>query len=125
MSVYGVGIDVLRVRRVQATYRRHGQRFADRLLHPDEKPGLKSARRPEQYLAKCFAGKEAFVKALGTGFRGVTHDDIGVVRQALGKPEFVFSARLKAKLKKLKIRHAHVSLSDEGGIVGAVAVLER
>lgn len=123
--IFGVGIDVLRVRRIQAAYKRHGQRFVDRMLHPDERAGLKAARKPEQYLAKCFAGKEAFVKALGTGFRGVAHDDVGVVRRELGKPEFVFSAKLEAKLKKLKIRSAHVSLSDEGGIVGAVAVLER
>jgi holo-[acyl-carrier protein] synthase len=65
------------------------------------------------------------VKALGTGFFGVSHDDVGAVRKALGKPEFVFSRRLKARLRKLKIRSAHVTLSDEGGIVGAVAILER
>ena len=78
-----------------------------------------------QYLAKCFAVKEAFVKALGTGFFGVSHDDVGVVRRKLGKPEFVFRKRLQARLRRLKIRRAHVSLSDEGGTVGAVAVLER
>ena len=56
---------------------------------------------------------------------GVSHDDVGVVRRKLGKPEFVFSKRLQARLRRLKIRRAHVSLSDEGGTVGAVAVLER
>jgi holo-[acyl-carrier protein] synthase len=125
MSIYGVGLDVLRVRRIEAVYRRHGERFVQRLLHPLERREFEQAARPVQYLAKSFAIKEAFVKALGTGFFGVSHDDVGAVRKALGKPEFVFSRRLKARLRKLKIRSAHVTLSDEGGIVGAVAILER
>ena len=123
--IYGIGLDVLRVKRIELVYKRHGQRFVDRLLHPLERKEFEQAARPVQYLAKSFAVKEAFVKALGTGFFGVSHEDVGVVRKALGKPEFVFSKRLKARLKKLKIKAAHISLSDEGGTVGAVAVLER
>jgi holo-[acyl-carrier protein] synthase len=125
VTIYGVGLDVLRVARIAKVYRRHGERFVGRLLHPLERAEYEASKRPVQYLAKCFAVKEAFVKALGTGFFGVAHDDVGVVRRKLGKPEFVFSPRLKAKLRRLKIKAAHVSLSDEGGTVGAVAVLER
>jgi len=123
--IYGIGIDVLRVERIAKVYRRHGERFVARLLHPLERKEFEDSAKPIQYLAKSFAIKEAFVKALGTGFFGVSHEDVGAVRKALGKPEFVFSKRLKARLKQLKIKAAHVSLSDEGGTVGAVAVLER
>ena len=123
--IYGIGIDVLRVSRIAQVYKRHGDRFVERLLHPLERKEYEASKRPIQYLAKCFAVKEAFVKALGTGFFGVSHEDVGVVRKALGKPEFVFSKRLQARLKRLKIKRTHVSLSDEGGTVGAVAVLER
>ena len=123
--IYGIGLDVLRVARIARVHKRHGDRFVDRLLHPLERKEYATAKHPVQYLAKSFAVKEAFVKALGTGFFGVSHDDVGVVRKALGKPEFVFSRRLKARLKRLKIKAAHISLSDEGGTVGAVAVLER
>lgn len=123
--IYGIGLDVLRVARIAKVYRRHGDRFVDRLLHPLERKEYAAAKRPVQYLAKSFAVKEAFVKALGTGFFGVSHEDVGVVRKALGKPEFVFSRRLKARLKRLRIKAAYISLSDEGGTVGAVAVLER
>ena len=123
--IYGIGMDVLRVRRIEVVYKRHGERFVERLLHPLERKEFEKAARPAQYLAKSFAIKEAFVKAMGTGFFGIAHDDVGAVRKASGKPEFVFSRRLKARLKKLRIKAAHVSLSDEGGIVGAVAVLER
>ena len=123
--IYGIGIDVLRVRRIEVVYKRHGERFVERLLHPLERKEWEAAARPVQYLAKSFAIKEAFVKAMGTGFFGISHDDVGAVRKASGKPEFVFSKRLRARLKRLKIKAAHVSLSDEGGIVGAVAILER
>ena len=125
MTIYGIGIDVLRVARIARVHKRHGDRFVARLLHPLERAEYAMSQRPSQYLAKCFAVKEAFVKALGTGFFGVSHDDVGVVRRKLGKPEFVFSKRLQARLKRLKIKRTHVSLSDEGGTVGAVAVLER
>lgn len=124
-AIHGVGIDVLSVARIARVHRRHGARFVARLLHPLEREEFARARHKVQFLAKCFAAKEAFVKALGTGFTGVTHDDVGVVRGALGKPEFVYSARLRARLKRLKVSDAHVSLSDEGDTVGAVAVLER
>jgi holo-[acyl-carrier protein] synthase len=123
--IYGIGLDVLRVKRIEAVYKRHGERFVERLLHPLERKEFEAAARPVQYLAKSFAIKEAFVKAMGTGFFGISHDDVGAVRKQSGQPVFVFSKRLKARLKRLKIRATHVSLSDEGGIVGAVAVLER
>ena len=125
MTIYGIGIDVLRVARIARVHKRHGERFVARLLHPLEREEYEASTRPVQYLAKAFAVKEAFAKALGTGFFGVAHDDVGVVRRELGKPEFVFSRRLKARMKRLKIKAAHISLSDEGGTVGAVAVLER
>jgi holo-[acyl-carrier protein] synthase len=123
--IYGIGLDVLRVKRIEAVYKRHGERFVERLLHPLERKEFEAAAKPVQYLAKSFAIKEAFVKAMGTGFFGISHDDVGAVRKASGKPEFVFSKRLAARMKRLKIKATHVSLSDEGGIVGAMAVLER
>jgi holo-[acyl-carrier protein] synthase len=123
--IYGIGLDVLRVRRIEVVYRRHGERFVERLLHPLERKEFAAAAKPVQYLAKSFAIKEAFVKAMGTGFFGISHDDVGAVRKQSGQPKLVFSPRLRARLKRLKIRATYVSLSDEGGIVGAVAVLER
>ena len=124
-GVYGIGVDILHVARIEKVYARHGQRLVERLLHPLELKDFAKVSKPALYLAKSFAIKEAFVKAMGTGFFGISHDDVGAIRKASGKPEFVFSKRLQVRLKRLKIKAAHVSLSDEGGIVGAVAILER
>jgi holo-[acyl-carrier protein] synthase len=123
--IYGIGVDILRVTRIEKVHQRHGQRFVQRLLHVREQAEFRKARKPALFLAKSFAVKEAFVKALGTGFAGVAHDDIGAIRNKLGRPELVFSAKLKRMLKRLKIKTAHVSLSDEGGLVCAMVVLEH
>lgn len=123
--IYGIGVDILHLPRIEKVYRRHGQRFAERLLHPKEMMEYRKARKPALFLAKCFAVKEAFVKALGTGFHGVAHDDAGLVRGPLGRPRLVFGAKLKRRLTRLKIKSAHVSLSDEGDLICAMVVLEK
>ncbi|MBI3171156.1 MAG: holo-ACP synthase [Hydrocarboniphaga effusa] len=124
-AIYGVGVDILRVARIEKVYRRHGRRFVERLLHARELSAFRTARKPALFLAKCFAVKEAFVKALGTGFNGVAHDEVGAIRDKLGRPELVFGAKLKRRLDRLKIKTTHLSLSDEGGLVCAMVVLGR
>ena len=124
-GLFGIGVDILHVERIEKVYARHGERLVERLLHPLEVKDFRRVTKPAQYLAKSFAIKEAFVKALGTGFAGVAHDEVGAVRNGLGKPELVYGPRLKRRLKQLGITRAHVTLSDEGGTVCAVAVLER
>ena len=73
-----------------------------------------------------FAAKEAIVKAMGTGFaHGVWIRDVGVVQNAWGKPEVVFSARGERVRRGLGIGEGHVTLTDEAGLVVAVAVLMK
>lgn len=124
--IYGIGIDVLRADRVQKAYSRYGERFVDRLLMPEERIQFERTRRPERFLAMRFAAKEAIVKAMGTGFaNGVWIRDVGCVQDRLGKPGVVYSARGDALRRKLGIGEGHVTLTDEAGLVVAVAVLLR
>jgi holo-[acyl-carrier protein] synthase len=77
------------------------------------------------YLGKQFAGKEAFVKALGTGFKDpIFPKDIQILRNALGKPEILLSAVAKSYVEDLGITKSHVSLADESTHLLAFAVLE-
>ena len=79
-----------------------------------------------RFLALRFAAKEAIVKALGTGFaHGMWIRDCGVVPNQWGRPDVVWSARGEQVRRSLQIGPGHVSLTDEGGLVVAVAVLER
>jgi holo-[acyl-carrier protein] synthase len=122
--IYGIGADILRVSRIGKVYARHGGRFLDHVLHPAEREAFAAAKKPALFLAKAFAVKEAFVKALGTGFVGVAHDEIASLRDDLGKPTLVYSASLKRKLAKLGISGAHVTISDDHDWIVAMVVLE-
>lgn len=123
--IYGIGTDIVTVARMREALARHGERFAERLLHPDEWDAYAKAREPERFLAKRFAAKEAFAKALGTGLRPpATLSAIGVSHDALGKPLYVLSAALAERLTELGLS-AHLSISDERETVVAFAILEK
>jgi holo-[acyl-carrier protein] synthase len=124
--IYGIGVDVLESRRIARTLERFGSRFIDHLLLPAEAAQLARTQRRERFLAMRFAAKEAIVKAMGTGFaHGMWIRDVGVVQNAWGKPEVVYSARGEALRQRLGIGEGHVTLTDEAGLVVAVAVLLR
>jgi holo-[acyl-carrier protein] synthase len=85
---------------------------------------LARTKRPERFLAMRFAAKEAIVKALGTGFaHGVWIRDIGVVQDQWGRPEVVYSPRGDALRRAMGVGEGHVTLTDEAGLIVAVAVL--
>lgn len=124
--IYGIGVDVLEAARIQKVYARYGEHFIDRLLMPAERAQLSRTKRTERFLAMRFAAKEAIVKAMGTGFaHGIWIRDVGVVQNQWGKPEVVYSERGDALRRKLGVGDGHVTLTDEAGLIVAVAVLER
>ena len=124
--IFGIGVDVLESSRIAQTLERFGTRFIEHLLMPEEHAQLARTARPERFLAMRFAAKEAIVKAMGTGFaHGVWIRDVGVVQNAWGKPEVVFSERGERVRRGLGVGDAHVTLSDERGLVVAVAVLMK
>lgn len=124
--IFGIGVDVLEAARVKKTLERFGSRFTDHLLMPQEQAQLTKTRRPERFVAMRFAAKEAIVKAMGTGFaHGIWVRDVGVVQNAWGKPEVVYSERGEKVRQGLGIGEGHVTLTDEAGLIVAVAVLMR
>jgi holo-[acyl-carrier protein] synthase len=124
--IFGIGIDVLRTDRIERVYRKYGERFVAHLLMPQERVQLERTARPERFLAMRFAAKEAIVKGMGTGFaHGVWIRDIGIVQNAWGRPEILYSARGMRRCEELGIGDGHVTLTDEAGLVVAVAVLMR
>lgn len=124
--IFGIGTDILQLQRVEQTYGRFGERFVRHLLMPEEKAQLVLTSRPVRFLAMRFAAKEAIVKAMGTGFaHGVWIRDVGVVQNAWGRPEVVYSPRGESVRRALGIGDGHVTLSDEAGLVVAVAVLMK
>jgi holo-[acyl-carrier protein] synthase len=124
--IFGIGVDVLEANRIVHTLERFGERFTDHLLMPQEREQLAKTQRPQRFIAMRFAAKEAIVKAMGTGFaHGVWIRDVGVVQNPWGKPEVVFSERGDCVRRGLGIGEGHVTLTDEAGLIVAVAVLMR
>lgn len=124
--IFGIGIDVLELERIARVYRKYGQHFVDRLLLAGERSQFERTARPERFLAMRFAAKEAIVKAMGTGFaHGMWIRDVGVVQNHWGKPEVIYSERGRRMCESLGVGEGHVTLTDEAGLVVAVAVLMR
>ena len=123
--IHGIGTDLLDAGRIRDGLARFGEHYADRLLAPAEHAGYYASRDPARYLAKCFAAKEAFAKATGTGLRTpVTLRNIAVLRDVRGKPHIECAPELAAWLAARGVTAHHVSLSDEGDLVLAYVILE-
>lgn len=123
--IYGIGTDLLDTRRIRDGLARFGEHYADRLLAPAEHAGYYASSDAARFLAKCFAAKEAFAKATGTGLRApVSLRNIAVLRDAKGKPLIECAPDLAAWLAERGVTAHHVSLSDEGNLVLAYVILE-
>ena len=124
--IFGIGTDVVQLARVERVWQKHGEHFARRLLLDAEQALFARARKPVRFLAMRFAAKEAIVKAMGTGFaHGMWIRDAGMMPNDWGQPQIVFSERGQARCADLGIAGGHLSLTDESGLIVAVAVLMR
>lgn len=124
--IYGIGVDVLEPGRVARLLESYGERFARRVLTQDEWPYYQRSRRPAMFIANRFAAKEAFSKAMGTGFRfPVTLGQISIIQNRLGKPELFYRSELQKLVDAEGIAGGYVTISDEQSVICAVVVLER
>jgi holo-[acyl-carrier protein] synthase len=123
--IYGVGTDVVEIQRIERALERFGGRFARRILCRPELERFASHRLPASYLAKRFAAKEAFTKALGTGIHAPANwHGVWVRNLPSGKPVLEFSQPLNALLARRGVVRSHLSLTDERGVAMATVILE-
>lgn len=123
--IFGIGTDVVEVSRIKDSIAEFGDVFARRILAESELASYQQSQIKARFLAKRFAAKEAFSKALGTGLRApATLQNIAVSHDALGKPILVLAPALQALLDEKNIAHMHLSISDEKNLAAAFVVLE-
>ncbi|KAB2875051.1 MAG: holo-ACP synthase [Burkholderiaceae bacterium] len=128
--IVGIGTDVCDIARIAAALQRHGDRFAQRVLGPEELRVFAArsgriARRGQSYLATRFAAKEAFSKAIGLGMRlPMSWRACEVVNAPGGKPEIRLHGELAQWFAAQRLR-AFVSVSDEANVATAFVVVER
>lgn len=123
--IYGVGTDLVEIPRIERVLARFGERFARRILCEPELRRFQGHGKPAAYLAKRFAAKEAFTKALGTGIRAPANwHGVWVSNLRSGKPQLQFSTELAALLRVRGILRSHLTLTDERGMAAATVILE-
>jgi holo-[acyl-carrier protein] synthase len=123
--ILGVGIDIIEVARIQSSYERFGERFLNRILHPNEIAYCLSHKVPAPFLAARFAAKEAISKAFGTGIGAqLGWQDMEVGRKESGEPFVILLAGGKKLLEERKARVVLISLSHTQEHAAAVAILE-
>ncbi|MEO5364922.1 MAG: holo-ACP synthase [Magnetococcus sp. WYHC-3] len=126
--ICGLGSDLVDIARIRRALERFPERFAARVFTPGERAYCAAWADPAACLSKRFAAKEAFVKALGSGFRGgLWFTDIEVVHGPLGNPALRLAPVARAALRRVRCHgplRVHLTLSDEGGMALAVVVLE-
>ena len=123
--IYGIGIDLIEIDRIQQAITRIGQRFIERVFTEIEQQYCHCQGRSYACYAVRFAAKEAFLKAFGTGLRQYMRwRDIEVQRDGLGKPSLHVYGYLQEQCTSQGIRHIHLSLSHSASMAIAQVVLE-
>ena len=124
--IYGIGTDVVEVIRIKKSLDKFGDNLAKKILTEEEMKSYQLSSIKENFLAKRFAAKEAFSKALGTGLRGeVNLQAISVTHNHMGKPCLKFNQKVKEILTIKNITSQHLSISDEKNIAVAFVVLDK
>ncbi|MBS1157904.1 MAG: Holo-acyl carrier protein synthase:phosphopantetheine-protein transferase [Proteobacteria bacterium] len=123
--IHGIGTDIAAVARLRGMWERHGEKALEKLLAPEEFADFAKAADKGRFLAKRFAAKEAFGKALGTGISPpAVLPAIAVGHDELGKPQLLFSGPLAELIASRHLR-AHLSISDEADYAIAYVILEH
>ncbi|MNK32157.1 Holo-[acyl-carrier-protein] synthase [compost metagenome] len=128
--IYGIGTDICKIPRIEAALARHGERFAKKILGPQELEKFrartaKNAVRGVRFLATRFAAKEAFSKAIGLGLRmPMTWPAAQMLNHPSGKPMIVCSGVLADFMEKNRLS-AQVTISDEEEYAVAFVIVEQ
>jgi len=126
VMIYGIGLDMVNVSRVEEALKRWGGRFRDKVFSPGEIRYCLGKKNPAPHFAARFAAKEAFVKALGIGIRrGVHWKDVEVQRGPLGRPVLKISGRAVEIFRDEGLENFFLSLTHDGDYSGAMVVLEK
>jgi len=121
----GIGTDVCSIERIERSLERFGERFVNRILTPEERARFSRTHDKAGHLAKRFAAKEAFAKAIGTGIHApFTWHSITVTRDPSGRPGIAPAAPMATHLERIGVTRSHLSLTDDAGVAVAFVVLE-
>ncbi len=123
--IVGVGIDSVSIGRIARLIEKYGKRFLEKIFTEDEIAEGQGRRDNASYFAVRFAAREAFFKALGTGWgRGISLKEVSVIREESGRPLLSLSDRALEAAESRGTSTTHLSLSHEAGTAQAIVILE-
>jgi holo-[acyl-carrier protein] synthase len=128
--IYGIGTDIVQISRIEAALERNGDRFAEKILGPQELEKFharraKNALRGMRFLATRFSAKEAFSKAVGLGMRmPMSWRSAQMLNAPSGKPVIVCSGALDEFMRQNRLS-AQVTISDEADYGVAFVIVTR
>ena len=126
MKILGIGVDIIQNKRIKASIRNH--KFKDRIFSSKELKLSCYSKNKIGFFSKRFAAKEAFAKALGTGFRNnLNFKDIEIMNDKLGKPYYAKTKKITKIIRKefrVKNFNCFLSISDEKEYSTAFAIIE-
>ena len=126
MKILGIGVDIIENKRIKSSIRNH--KFKDRIYSPKELKQSILSKDKIKYFSKRFAAKEAFAKALGTGFRNnLNFKDIEIINDKLGKPYYAKTKKITKLIKKefkVKSFNCFLSISDENNYSTAFTIIQ-
>lgn len=123
--IIGIGTDIVSIQRIEEAVERFGERFINRVFTGEEANVCKGKKEKGPYLAGRFAAKEAVLKAFGTGVsNGIGFKNIGILREPGKRPTVSLHGELKKMAESLGVKDIHISISHDGGIATAFAVVE-
>jgi len=127
MKILGIGVDIIQNKRIKDSIKNH--RFKNRIYSTNELKLSSYSKNKIGYFSKRFAAKEAFAKALGTGFRdNLNFKDIEIMNDKLGKPYYTKTKKITQIIKKefkVKNFNCFLSISDEKEYSTAFAIIEK
>ncbi|MFH1214071.1 MAG: holo-ACP synthase [Candidatus Neomarinimicrobiota bacterium] len=123
--IYGTGIDLIEVERI-ARQITGETRFREKIFSPQEIAYCEAKPHKAEHYAARFAAKEAFFKALGTGWRGgLNFAEVEVLNDKLGKPELHFTGKTSELVAEQQFSHIHLSLSHLKSLAVAIVIIEK
>ena len=126
MKILGIGVDIIENKRIKSLIKNH--KFKDRIYSPKELKQSALSKDKIRYFSKRFAAKEAFAKALGTGFRNnLNFKDIEIINDKLGKPYYAKTKKITKLIKKefnVKSFNCFLSISDEYNYSTAFTIIQ-
>lgn len=129
MKIFGIGTDIVNIKRIEKTILKKGDLFKKKIFSKNEIKYCEKKKKPSSFYAKRYAAKEALSKALGTGIRkDVTFQNIEILNDKYGKPSIILKAETKSFLKKkikAKQYSIHLSLSDDEPWAQATVIISH